>query len=86
VPTAPTFINAHAVSKTLIQANLAVVKGATGYMFQIMPVDAAPHNIGNRTGYSAGDVQPGKTYTVRAAAVNAAGTGPYVSKKVTTPR
>lgn len=80
-PGKPNLLTASQVGPGLINANWNVVPGATSYEFQVTPPDSAPHDIGDRTGYNAADLNPGY-HTVRVAAKNSAGMSAFATKRV----
>lgn len=80
-PPKVTGLTAKQIGPGLVNANWDAMRNTTGYVFQASPPDKAPHDIGDRTGYNAGDVRPG-IVTIRVAGVNAAGQGPFSTKRV----
>lgn len=84
VPPRPSDLALDLEGPTTIVATWRPSAHASSYMFQVTPHDPAPHNIGDRTDYSAGGLEHGKTYTVHVAAENANGTSSYVTKTIKT--
>lgn len=83
-PPRPTDLALDLEGPTTIAATWRPAAHASSYMFQVTPHDPAPHNIGDRTDYSAGGLEPETTYTVHVAAENANGTSSYVTKTIKT--
>jgi len=83
-PTRPSALVLRAAGTT-VEASWHPGRNASSYEFQITPKDPSPHDIGDRTEYSAGGLEPGKDYTVHVAAKNAQGTSAFITKTIKTP-